>query len=152
MKDRIEALLMSAGRAGMGRLLAWMDANGFYQMPCSGGHHLAKEGGLAEHSLNVFYLMHGLRNEGILVNNSGIPTDSIVICGLLHDLGKCGDYGKPGYVPNMLKGRATKANPTPEPYQSPNKPFKVNDELSTIDHEVRSVKIEIGRASCRERV
>ena len=102
---------------------------------------MAKEGGLAEHSLNVFSLMHSVRNEGSLGNNFEMPTNSIVICGLLHDLGKCGDYGKPGYVPNMLKGRATKANPTPELYQSDKKPFKVNGELFPIDHEVRSVKI-----------
>lgn len=141
MKDRIESLLLSTKREGMYGLLMWMDENGFYQMPCSGGNHLAKEGGLAEHSLNVFDLMHGIRNEGMLSNNFDMPTDSIIICGLLHDLGKCGDHGKPGYVPNMLKGRATKANQNPEPYQSDKKPFKVNDELFPIDHEVRSVKI-----------
>ena len=141
MKNKIESLLLSTKREGMYGLLMWMDENGFYQMPCSGGNHLAKEGGLAEHSLNVFGLMHSIRNEGVLGNNFDMPTNSIVICGLLHDLGKCGDYGKPGYVPNMLKGRATKANPTPEPYQSDKKPFKVNDELFPVDHEVRSVKI-----------
>lgn len=141
LKKKIENLLLSTEREGMRRLLAWMDENGFYTMPCSGGNHLAKEGGLAEHSLNVFYLMHSIRNEWILGNNFEMTTDSIVICGLLHDLGKCGDYGKPGYIPNMLKGRATKANPTPEPYQSPNKPFKVNGRLFPVDHEIRSVKI-----------
>lgn len=141
MKDRIEALLLSTKREGMYGLLSWMDENGFYTMPCSCGNHLAKEGGLAEHSLNVFDLMYGIRNDGVLGNNFEMPTDSIVICGLLHDLGKCGDYGKPGYVPNMLKGRVTKANPNPEPYQSDKKPFKVNDELYPVDHEVRSVKI-----------
>lgn len=141
VKETVVGLLLSVKREGMHGLLSWMEENGFYQMPCSGGSHLAKEGGLAEHSLNVFSLMHRIRNEGVLGNNFDMPTDSIVICGLLHDLGKCGDYGKPGYVPNMLKGRATKANPAPEPYQSPNKPFKVNGGLLPIDHEVRSVKI-----------
>lgn len=141
VKETVVGLLLSVKREGMHGLLSWMEENGFYQMPCSGGSHLAKEGGLAEHSLNVFSLMHRIRNEGALGNNFDMPTDSIVICGLLHDLGKCGDYGKPGYVPNMLKGRATKANPAPEPYQSPNKPFKVNGGLLPIDHEVRSVKI-----------
>lgn len=141
VKETVVGLLLSVKREGMRGLLSWMEENGFYQMPCSGGSHLAKEGGLAEHSLNVFSLMHRIRNEGVLGNNFDMPTDSIVICGLLHDLGKCGDYGKPGYVPNMLKGRATKASPAPEPYQSPNKPFKVNGGLLPIDHEVRSVKI-----------
>lgn len=140
LKERIENLLMSTNRKGMDQLLAWMEENGFYQMPCSGGNHLAKEGGLAEHSFNVLCLMDELYNRGSLNKSIIISQDSIIICALLHDLGKCGDYGKPGYIPNMLKGRATKANPEPEPYQSPNKPFKVNDELSAVDHEIRSVK------------
>ena len=66
MKNRIEALLLSTKREGMYGLLSWMDENGFYAMPCSGGNHLVKEGGLAEHSLNVFDLMHSIRNEGSL--------------------------------------------------------------------------------------
>lgn len=127
----------------MDKLLAWMDENGFYVAPCSGGNHLAKEGGLAKHSLNVLGVMQDM--SFLLCNGpeniSKEYQDAIYICSLLHDLGKCGDYGKPGYVPNMLKGRATKANPAPEPYQSPSKPFKVNDGLSPVDHEVRSVKI-----------
>lgn len=142
LKEKIENLLMSTGRKGMDKLLMWMEENGFYQMPCSGGNHLAKEGGLAEHSLNVLGVMQDI---AFLICNGpdALPKeeqDAIYICALLHDLGKCGDYGKPGYIPNMLKGRSTKANPSPEPYQSPNKPFKVNDGLSPVDHEVRSVK------------
>ncbi len=142
-KERIENLLMPIRREGMDKLLAWMEENGFYRMPCSGGNHLAKEGGLAEHSLNVLGIMQDM--SFLLCNGrdglSKEDQDAIYICALLHDLGKCGDYGKPGYIPNMLKGRATKANPEPEPYQSPSKPFKVNDELSAVDHEIRSVKI-----------
>lgn len=138
-KDKIEVLLKGTDRIGICDLLDWMDKNGFYESPCSGGNHLAKEGGLAEHSLNVCTCMIDLANS--FDGCDEIPQDSIYICGLLHDLGKCGDYGKPGYVPNMLKGRATKANPEPEPYQSPNKPFKLNEDLFPIDHEIRSVKI-----------
>lgn len=136
-RNRTERLLLSTKREGIHLLLAWMDNNGFYQMPCSGGNHLSKEGGLAEHSLNVFETMIEVHGE----IGSNITRESIIICALLHDLGKCGDYGKPGYVPNMLKGRVTKENPNPEPYQSDKKPFKVNDELLPVDHEVRSVKI-----------
>ena len=35
------------------------------------------------------------------------------------------------------KRRATKANPNPEPKQSDSKPYKVNPELLSVDHEVR---------------
>lgn len=140
LKKSIEELLKETGRAGIEDLLTWMDENGFYESPCSGGNHLAKEGGLAEHSLNVYYLMSGFYHQ-VLRKTANIMQDSIVLCGLLHDLGKCGDYGKPGYVPNLLKGRTTKAKPEPTPYQSFSKPFKVNDALFPIDHEVRSIKI-----------
>ena len=52
-----------------------------------------------------------------------------------------GQFGKPNYVPNMLKGRATKANPDPEPKQSEAQPYKSNPDLRYVDHEVRSVAI-----------
>lgn len=143
LKNRIEELLLSTKRKGMEALLNWMDENGFYRMPCSGAHHLSKEGGLAEHSLNVLNVLQDI--SFLLVKGVEELTkeqlDSLIITALLHDLGKTGDYGKAGYVPNMLKGRVTKANPAPEPYQSPSKPYEVNKELSPIDHEVRSIKI-----------
>lgn len=139
MKERIIDLLLRTKRDGMENLINWMEENRFFTAPCSTQHHLCKEGGLAEHSLNVAETMEKLYMNSL--NQVEIPFDSIIICGLLHDIGKCGDYGKPGYVPNMLKGRATKANPNPEPYQSPSKPYEVNKDLSYIDHEIRSVKI-----------
>lgn len=135
-------MLLSTRRAGMDKLIDWMENNGFFTSPCSGGNHLAKEGGLVEHSLNVLDLMDELYSEGMLDEDVHIPKDSIIICALLHDLGKCGDYGKPGYVPNMIKdGRPTKAEPEQKYKQSEAKPFEVNKELIPIDHEIRSVKI-----------
>lgn len=141
LKTKIENLLRGTGRVGMDGLLTWMEQNGFYQMPCSGGNHLAKEGGLAEHSINVLHLMDSIYHEGILKDYVDIPEESIIICSLLHDLGKCGDYGKPGYIPNILKGRTAKGKTAPELCRSSKKPFKVNRELSPVDHEIRSVKI-----------
>lgn len=137
MRDKIEELLLNTERAGMQELLAHMYEYGFYKAPCSGCHHLAKEGGLAEHSLNVCEAALKLAN----TFNSEVHVDSVIICALLHDIGKMGQYNKPNYVPNMLKGRATKANPNPEPYQSTAKPYVTNPELLYIDHEVRALSI-----------
>jgi len=56
IKNQIEEMLLLAGnedKDGIRRLLNHMENIGFYEMPCSGGNHLAKIGGLAEHSLNV---------------------------------------------------------------------------------------------------
>lgn len=140
---RIEELLLSTGRAGSAELLGWMVQNGFYESPCSGGNHLAKEGGLAEHSLNVLGVMQDM--SFLLCEGADLLTkeqqSSIIICALLHDLGKTGDYGKPGYVPNMIKGRPTKAEPCPEPVRSTKKPFEVNKDLYPVEHEIRSIKI-----------
>lgn len=142
IREKIVELLMSTGRSGMENLINWMDENGFFTSPCSGANHLACEGGLAEHSLNVADKMDELRNGGRLNQDVEIPVDSVIIAGLLHDLGKCGDYGKPGYVVNMVKdGRPTKADPEQKYKQSESKPFEVNKDLIPVDHEVRSIKI-----------
>ena len=133
LKDRIEGLLMETGREGISELCHYMHENGFYEAPCSTQHHLAKIGGLAEHSMNVCEL--ALKLSALLYPD--LPQESVVISALLHDLGKAGQFGKPNYVPNMLKGRGKNA----EPYQSPTKPYASNPNLMCIDHEVRSIQI-----------
>lgn len=142
MKKRIIDLLLSTEREGMNQLIVYMDDNYFFESPCSGGNHLAKAGGLMEHSLNVLDLMDDMYSDGRLDEDVQIPKESIIICALLHDLGKMGDFGKRGYVPNMVKdGRPTKAEPEQKYKQSETKPFEVNKNLIPVDHEVRSVKI-----------
>lgn len=142
-REEIIGLLMGTGRENMDKLIGHMEENGFFTSPCSGSYHLAYEGGLAEHSLNVcraaFRLLDALGQD--LEGDRQIPGDSVVIASILHDLGKMGQFGKPNYIPNMLKGRATKTNPNPEPYQSDKKPFITNPELLYVDHEIRSIQI-----------
>lgn len=142
-REEIVNLLMSTGRENMDKLITHMDENGFFTSPCSGSYHLAYEGGLAEHSLNVcntaFRLLEALKQDGL--EEEGVTSDSVIIAAILHDLGKMGQFGKSNYVPNMLKGRVTKANPNPEPYQSEKKTFVTNPELLPVDHEIRSIQI-----------
>lgn len=125
-KDRIIALLKETKRFGIDDLIEAMEAKGFFTAPCSGAHHLSKEGGLAEHSLNVYNIMMSL-NESF---DAKLPVESIILCGLLHDLGKAGDYGKPNYVENILKSGKPAA-----------KPYKTNPELLYVPHEIRSIAI-----------
>ena len=136
-RDMICKRLRGTGRPGIEALIEYMEEAGFFSAPCSTQHHLAKEGGLAEHSLNVLEIAEKLRE----MFCPDLSEDSVVICSLLHDIGKSGQFGKLGYIPNMLKGRATKANPNPEPIQSAAKPFITNPDLRYIDHEIRSVVI-----------
>lgn len=125
IKTRIIDLLKSTERENIDSLIAEMEYIGFFEAPCSGGYHLCKEGGLAEHSLNVcetaMKMCQALDRDDLM--------DSAVISALLHDLGKCGDYGKKYYVENTLKsGKVSDA-----------KPYKRNDELLEKNHAIKSV-------------
>ncbi len=133
MKEKIRRLLLSTKREGIVSLLTWMELNGFYEAPCSTQHHLCKEGGLAEHSLNVFEAMDKL--SGAMLGEKDIS--SIIICSLLHDIGKCGRYGKPYYVENYL----TKKDKEGNPIRSEAKPYVTNPDLLNVPHEIRSVSI-----------
>jgi len=84
MREEIINLLMKSGKTGIEELITHMDQEGFFDAPCSGDHHLAKEGGLAEHSMNVYRLMCELD----ATFKAGLDEGSMIICGLLHDLGR----------------------------------------------------------------
>lgn len=128
-KETIIKLLKSTNRPGMDELIEAMKEGGFFTAPCSGSYHLAKEGGLAEHSLNVAKIAKGTL--GDMCNDNDISEDTLIIVCLLHDLGKMGQYGKTNYVENTLKSGK----------QSASKPYKTNPDLLYVDHEVRSIVI-----------
>lgn len=113
----------------MQMLIHWMDVNGFFEGPCSGGNHLCVAGGLARHSLNVFYLANELARTWGAYHK--VSRKDVVLASLLHDLGKTGDHGLKGYVPNYLKSGKL----------SESKPYERNKELTPIPHEQRSVMI-----------
>lgn len=130
--DIIRDALMKTKREGIVDLLDYMNEIGFLEAPCSGGNHLAKKGGLAEHSVNVLTIAEKIGVALLGGARYNEVQDSVVIAALLHDLGKCGDYEKPMYVDNILK---TSGKP------SEAKPFKRNPELSAVPHAVRSIKL-----------
>ena len=68
-------------REGIDKLLAWLEKSDFFTAPASTRFHGAHEGGLVEHSLNVYEQ---------LVN--GNPTETTAIVFLLHDLCKTDYY------------------------------------------------------------
>jgi len=123
----IKELLFSTQIKGIELLFEHMDYQGFFSAPCSGKHHLSKEGGLAEHSLNVFKTAVAFDQD----LGADIDYTDLVIACLLHDLGKMGDRDKPNYVPNVLKsGKVSEAEP-----------YKTNKDLLYVPHEVRSIAI-----------
>ena len=124
--------LLKTEREGMAELLDYLADNGFLDAPCSTKFHLAKEGGLLEHSVNVLHVA-----EKLSVSLYGAKNltkefkDSVAICALLHDIGKIGDFGKSNYVPKVLKsGKVSEAEP-----------YETNKDLLYIDHEIRSIKL-----------
>ena len=130
-KEKIENLLRQTGRKGMEDLLAWMNENGFYDAPCSSKYHLAQPGGLAKHSLNVFtnaVKMAETLFEKLEDQITFETIESLTICALLHDLGKAGQFGKPCYIENSGD----------DPAYSP---YKTNNDLLYIPHEIRSIVI-----------
>ena len=140
IKEQILDLLRSTGRKGMLELSTEMYIGGFFNAPCSTKHHLAKEGGLAEHSLNVYRTMKQLALCLMSEDEYEQYKDSIVIVALLHDLGKMGDYGKQNYIENMIKdGRPTKAEPEQKYKRSEAEPYKTNPDLTYEEHEIRSL-------------
>ena len=70
-------------RPGSAELLAYLEKSDFFTAPASTRYHSAYEGGLCQHSLNVY---NQLRDA------TGLNTETISICGLLHDLCKTGFY------------------------------------------------------------
>ena len=69
-KEKIKELLLSTGRKGMDKLIEHMENEGFFTAPCSTRFHLAEEGGLAEHSFNVY------ENALKIANGLGYPISS----------------------------------------------------------------------------
>lgn len=127
-EEQIKNVLLKTGREGMDGLVEYMSEMGFFTAPASGGNHLCEPGGLAQHSWNVYTTAMSIA--GILKFDTDM-VNSVTIAALLHDLGKCGDYDKQMYIPNMLKsGKLSTA-----------KPYKRNPDLLPIDHATRSIKL-----------
>jgi len=91
-KDLILHLWNRVNRSGIKELIDFLNESDFFQAPCSVKYHLAKQGGLAEHSLNVY----GLLDEKVNRFKIDVPEESVIICGLGHDLCKINFYQEGG--------------------------------------------------------
>ncbi len=128
-REEFRELLLGVDREGIEDLVDYLDDIGFYTAPASTRFHGAESGALVQHSINV---MDCARSVALAWKGKkwyNAHKDSITLCALLHDLGKAGQFGKPLYVENILKsGKASDAQP-----------FKHNDDLKTLPHEIVSV-------------
>ena len=89
-------------RDGIDKLLAWLETTDFFVAPASTKYHLCIEGGLCQHTLDVFENMVNLCNahygedevyNGTSEDDEGAFTmENIAIVTLFHDLCKIGCY------------------------------------------------------------
>ena len=79
-RNEIIRLLTSTKRRGVKSVLEYLDSSGFYEAPSSIDRHHNWRGGLAQHSLSVCNIAIEL--------GRGLPLDSVIIAGLLHDICK----------------------------------------------------------------
>lgn len=87
-KERILNLWSSVTRQDPSYFLDWLRDSDFFRAPCSTQFHLAVPGGLARHSLNVYEILENKVSEYGL----DYPRESIIMCGLGHDLCKTNFY------------------------------------------------------------
>lgn len=98
MKDRfIEIYRDKITRPGADKLLNWIESTDFFEAPASTRFHLARPGGLVEHSVHVYErlqeiveLEKGYSDKFCL--SSTVDGETIAVCGLLHDICKANFY------------------------------------------------------------
>lgn len=84
--ERFESILSSVDREGMDRLIKYFRKSDFYTAPASTRFHSCHEGGLLEHSLNVYDCLMSKHNSEIwkdILND--VPDESLAIAALCHD-------------------------------------------------------------------
>ena len=88
-----EQTLMETKREGINALLDYIRKSDFYTAPASTRFHSCHEGGLLEHSVNVYNCLNCKCSQDMWTESfKGIGADSIAITGLLHDICKTNFY------------------------------------------------------------
>lgn len=89
-KKEFSELLLSINREGIEDLAAYLEKTDFYNAPASVKYHNSVEGGLCDHSLNVY------RNLTKLIDTFGFTDkfnpDSVKLVSLCHDISKTNFY------------------------------------------------------------
>lgn len=87
-RQQVLSVLATVKRDNMGNLIGFLNTSDFFTAPASTKYHLAREGGLAEHSWNVYNVF----NQKLKTYSLKFSEDSVAICGLLHDICKTNFY------------------------------------------------------------
>ena len=93
--ERFESLVATINREGMDKLMSYIRSSDFYTAPASTRFHLSCEGGLLQHSLNVYDCLVAKKESpvwGPIVKEVG--DESLIIMALFHDICKTRFYVK----------------------------------------------------------
>lgn len=103
-KERFVSLCASVKRKGISELLEWLGKSDFYTAPASTRFHGSYEGGLVQHSLNVYDELKRLLS---IYPEIECSEETAVIISLFHDLCKVNFYGidKRNRKTNQVNGR-----------------------------------------------
>lgn len=99
-RQRYIDLANSIQREGVDKVIAWLDKNDFFTAPASTKYHLSEDGGLCQHSLNVYDKlceMYGIAEDDApdkLYTEQEVTLESIKIVALFHDICKVNCYVK----------------------------------------------------------
>ena len=96
-KSEFIEILKDTGRENIDYVIEDLEDLGFFEAPASSKNHFNFEGGLVEHSLNVYKIAIILKEQIIKLRPdiaNRIPDDSIAIAALLHDVCKADIYKK----------------------------------------------------------
>ena len=89
-KERFISLLKTTNRAGIDKIITWLESTDFFEAPASTQYHENYTGGLCEHSLKVYDIFEILHK----TFDININISSIILMSLLHDVCKANCYTK----------------------------------------------------------
>lgn len=84
MKEEFLNLLKSIQREGIEKLIAYLEKTDFFKAPASTRFHGNYEGGLLEHSLNVYHLLKEKVAQKPYSEVISASDDTIILITLLH--------------------------------------------------------------------
>lgn len=87
-KKTIIRLLESTNRVGIEKLIEYLNSTNFFIDPASAYYHGSYKGGLAHHSLQVYYNLKQYRDLGLV----SASDEEIIIVALMHDICKANTY------------------------------------------------------------
>lgn len=92
MKEEFLELLNQINRDGIDKLITYIEKTDFFKAPASTRYHGNYEGGLLEHSLNVYNLLKEKLLHKPYLDIVNVSDETIIIVSLLHDLCKANYY------------------------------------------------------------